>query len=285
MLYTLSNEFLTITIDSMGATPRSITSKEGLAYLTDPAIQSSPFLFPFVGRHNENRYTYKGSEYEITIHGFIRNKEFTLQNQSKDSLTLLCNSDFETLQQYPFPFSFSITYSLQGQQLNIEASVTNTGTNAMYYGFGFHPAFNAPMTSGQFSDCYLSFPNTVGLEEQIVAPSKQVLDKRIAFQIEDKKLHLTYELFDNDARILYGTGGLVKLEERASNHSVTITYEDIPQLVIWQRPKTKGKTICLEPCTSLPAFEGKTTELTEKKDLIRLEANTNGIHSIGIVFD
>jgi galactose mutarotase-like enzyme len=285
MLYTLSNQFLTVAIDSKGATPQSITSKEGLSYLTDPAIQNSPFLFPFVGRQIENRYTYKGKAYEIPIHGFIRNKEFSLQNQSKDSLTLLCNSDSETLRQYPFPFAFSLTYQLQDQQLNIEATVTNKGTETLYYGFGFHPAFNAPMTSGQFEDCFLSFPDTEGMEEQIVAPSKQVLDQRILFPIEDKLLPLTYKLFDNDARILFGTGGKVLLKERVSNHCLTITYRDIPQLVIWQRPKTKGKTICLEPCTSLPAYEGKVTELTEKKDLVRLEANTTKNHTIGIVFD
>jgi galactose mutarotase-like enzyme len=285
MLYTLSNEFLTVIIDSMGATPQSITSKVGLSYLTDPAIQKSPFLFPFVGRQVENRYTYKGNGFEIPIHGFIRNKEFSLQNQDNDSLTLQCNSDAETLKQYPFPFSFSLTYQLQDQHLKIEATVTNLGTEALYYGFGFHPAFNAPMTSGQFEDCYLSFPNTEGMEEQIVAPSKQVLDQRLLFPVEDKQLPLTHELFDNDARILYGTGGTVILQERVSNHSLTITYSNIPQLVIWQRPQTKGKTICLEPCTSLPAYEGKTTELTEKKDLIRLEAKTTQYHTIGIVFD
>lgn len=284
MQYTLSNEFLTIAIDSLGANLISIISSDGLAYLTDPSIQGSPFLFPFVGRQFENRYTFKGVVYEIPVHGFIRNKEFILQNQSDDSLTLSCNSDAETLEQYPFSFSFSVTYRLHAQQLTIEITVTNTGTQTMYYGFGFHPAFNAPITSGQFSDCFLSFPNVVSLEEQVVAPSKLVFDRRVMFPIKDKKLPLTHELFANDARILFGTGGIVKLEEKNSDHSLTITYPTIPELVIWQRSKIRGNTICLEPCTSLPALEGKTTEVTEKKDLIRLKENTTQSHTIGIVF-
>lgn len=285
MLYTLANEFLTLTIDSLGANPLAIASKDGLAYLTDPAVQSSPFLFPFVGRQFENRYTYKHRAYEMPIHGFMRHKECTLQEQSDNSLTLLLTSDAETLGQYPFPFRISITYRLHNRRLDIEATVANTGSVAMYYGFGFHPAFNAPITSGKFSDCSLVFPHTVGLEEQVVAPSKLVLDRRAVFPIEDTILPLTHDLFDNDARILFGTGGLVKLQEKNSSHRVTITYADFPQLVIWQRPKGDGTTICLEPCTSLPAFEGETTELTEKKDLVRLEENRMKTHSIGIVFE
>jgi galactose mutarotase-like enzyme len=255
-----------------------------VSYLTDPAIQASPFLFPFVGRQYNNRYTYKGAEFEIPIHGFIRNKEFSLLNRTNDSLSFCSASDSETLKQYPFSFIFVLTYRLQGNRLDIITKVTNTGKEDMYYGFGFHPAFNAPLGEGEFSDCFLRFPKAIAVEEQLIASSKLVLEKRVCFPLSDKLLALNHELFDNDARILFGTGGEVTLEQVHSDHSLTISYGNFAQLVIWQRPKMQGNTICLEPCTSLPAFEGKTTELTERNDFIFLEEGKAKIHDISIVF-
>ncbi|AEV30916.1 galactose mutarotase-like enzyme [Sphaerochaeta pleomorpha str. Grapes] len=284
MFFTLSNEFLHLTIDSLGARPCSISTPQGLSYLTDPAIQSSPFLFPFVGRQCNNRYTYRGTGYEIPIHGFIRNKEFSVEYQDNNSLTLFCCSDADTLSQYPFPFRFDLTYRLRENCLEIIPKVTNTGKEAMYYGFGFHPAFNAPIEGGEFSHCFLEFPKATVLEEQPIALSKLALEKRLPFPLKESRLDLTHELFDNDARILYGTGGEVTFSQRHSPHRLTICYDTFPQLVIWQRPKMKGNTICLEPCTSLPAFDGKTTELTEQKDLVFLASNTSREHAISIVF-
>ncbi len=104
----------------------------------------SPLLFPTTGRVWDNKYRHEGKEYQFDIHGFARNKEFTVVDSRPDRVTFALHSDDETLAVYPFPFFLFVTYKATDKALEVEWMVRNQGEKPMYFQIGAHPAFNLP---------------------------------------------------------------------------------------------------------------------------------------------
>ena len=71
MIYTIRNEKLKTEINSYGAELHSIQTLDGCEYLWqgDPAVWNGPApnLFPYVARLTDQKYTFEGKEYTVTI--------------------------------------------------------------------------------------------------------------------------------------------------------------------------------------------------------------------------
>ena len=85
----IENEQLTVQIDPLGAQMHSIKrNAAGLEYLWqgDPKSwkRQAPVLFPFVGRLKDDQYEYQGKVYHQTQHGFARDREFQVVEQSSE---------------------------------------------------------------------------------------------------------------------------------------------------------------------------------------------------------
>ena len=76
MEYTIQNQELSVTVSDFGAELRSIRSKDGTEYLWqgDPTFwkDRAPNIFPYVARLTEGKYSLKGREYQMKIHGFVK---------------------------------------------------------------------------------------------------------------------------------------------------------------------------------------------------------------------
>ncbi|MBQ5792189.1 MAG: aldose 1-epimerase family protein, partial [Clostridia bacterium] len=163
MEYKIRNEFLTLTVASRGAEMRSLRSAGGMEYLwqADPAVwpETSPILFPFVGRLTEGGYRYLGKDYPLPQHGFASSSEFALEEEGEDFLTLVLHASDATRETYPFDFSFFVTFRLEGRSLKTLFRVENRGDVAMPFGLGAHPGFRVPLLDGEaFEDYCLEFP-------------------------------------------------------------------------------------------------------------------------------
>lgn len=81
MFYTIQNDYLKVTVNSLGAELHSIQSADGTEYLwqgnPDVWDGQAPNIFPYVARLTEQKYTYGGKEYTMKIHGFINAVELT----------------------------------------------------------------------------------------------------------------------------------------------------------------------------------------------------------------
>lgn len=144
----LCNDYLDITIDSRGAELVSIKLKNGTDILW-PGKEGvwnahAPLLFPWAGRIKNGYFTHRGKTYEGNIHGFISKTEHRCIAESADALSFEASSSADTLTLFPYDFSLVQTFKLENTKLTHTVEVTNTGTETMFFGLGFHPGFICP---------------------------------------------------------------------------------------------------------------------------------------------
>src|SRR5687767_13531716 len=100
-MVTIENAQLKAVIHPKGAELTQLFHKDHqLDYLWngDPAYwaKHSPILFPIVGTLKNNTYFYKGVAYQLPRHGFARDKQFVVNEQSADTVTFLLQADDST---------------------------------------------------------------------------------------------------------------------------------------------------------------------------------------------
>lgn len=276
MLITIDNGTLSLTVDTLGAQMMSIKC-HGTEYLWqgNPKYwgDRAPILFPFIARLTNNSYTLNGKLYPMTIHGFANASEFDLAEQSQGKLVLELKSSEKTLVHYPIDFVFRVIFQLEGNTLKTTYHVENKSDMTMPFGIGGHPGFKVPVGEDEkFEDYYLEFsqkcqPDRVGFTPQVYLSGHDE-----AYPLEEgKRISLRHDLFDEDAIILKNMAREVTLKSRASNHSVTVSYPQMPYLGIWHWPHTDAPYVCIEPWSSLPSRQDVVEEFTCKSDLVQLE--------------
>ena len=276
MVYTIENDHLTLSVDSLDAQMMHICSRDGREYLWqgDPAYWSdrAPTLFPFIGRLTRDSYQYQGTVYTMGIHGFAAGQDFACQVQEKNRLVLELVDNEQTRKQYPFAFSLEIGFQLVGSQVQISYGVKNRSRQVMPFGIGGHPGFRVPLDDGEdFTDYVVEFaggcqPDRIGFTPQVYLSGQDE-----AYSLEDGKyLSLRHDLFDQDAIILKNMSREVTLRSRVSSHGVTVSYPEMSYLGLWHWPKTDAPYLCIEPWTSLPARQDVVEDFGCKSDLIHL---------------
>lgn len=276
MVYTIENDHLTLSVDSLGTQMMHICSRDGREYLWqgDPAYWSdrAPTLFPFIGRQTRDSYQYRGTVYPMGIHGFAAGQDFTCQVQEKDKLVLELTDNEQTRNQYPFAFSLEIGFQLMGSQVQISYAVKNRSRQVMPFGIGGHPGFRVPLDDGEdFTDYVVEFaggcqPDRVGFTPQVYLSGQDE-----AYPLEEGKyLPLCHDLFDQDAIILKNMSREVTLRSKVSSHGVTVSYPEMSYLGLWHWPETDAPYLCIEPWTSLTARQDVVEDFGCKSDLIHL---------------
>lgn len=279
MIFTLHNEKITLTVDSLGAQMMSLKSSDGIEYLWqgNPEFWSdrAPILFPFIGRLTNNAYKYMGKVYPMTIHGFAATKEFVAVEKTQNRLVLELCSIPAIKENYPFDFSLKICYELTDALVEITFRVENLGDNTMPFGIGGHPGFNVPLVEGEyFEDYEIEFsvpccPDRVGFSPTVYMNGND----EIYHLREERFIDLRHDLFDEDAIILKNMAREVTLRSRISGRGVQVTFPDLPYLGIWHWPKTDAPYACIEPWSSLPSRQDIVEEFSCKSDLIQLAHN------------
>ena len=277
MKHVLENEQLRVVINDHGAELNSIIEKSTNTeylwqgderYWTGQAI----LLFPICGRLVEGRYTHEGKSYDMTIHGFIRDVDLTVENKTDTSITLTYTDNEFTRAQYPFAFRYSLTYALDGNKLTHTFVVENTGTEVLPFGIGGHPGFNVPLAPGKkFEDYQLRFSEKCQPEEFLISPRFLLSGETAPYALKDDQIiPMRHSLFDIDAVLLRNMAREVTLEAEGDSHSVTVTYPGMRYLAFWHAPKTDAPYVCIEPWCSLASFEDVPAIFEERPDLLRL---------------
>lgn len=276
-MITLHNDYLTVQINPLGAELTSVKDNDsGLEYMwqADKAYwgRHAPILFPIVGRLQDNQYRLNDQTYRLTQHGFARDREFTVTEQTATRVSLELTADAQTKTLYPLDFILTLTYELVDHQLRVSATVTNPATAPMVFSFGAHPGFNVPFggAAADFTDYHVTVsPKKVYHRVPLVGPYS---DTQHSVPLDlTQPLTLSHELFAHDAQVLTldNHETTVMLSTPADDHGVALTVA-APYLGIWSPYPKQAPFVCLEPWWGLADDVQATGDLTTKVAIQRL---------------
>lgn len=276
MLFTIKNQFLTVTVSDTGAELQSILSADGTEYLWqgDPAFWGSraPVLFPYTGRTLNGQYQMDEKMYPMGVHGFSRGHRFDVFSSEDSKIVLGYDDDSEAFASYPRHFSFRITYALENASLRVSYAVTNKDSKSIIFGLGAHPGFAVPLAAGKkYTDYRLRFASPCAPERILFDKGYRTGSTELYPLSEEYSIPLNTELFCNDAVLLTGAAKEIILEAEGDPHSVKVSSDFMPYVGFWKPYKEGAQFVCIEPWCTLPSLQGEKTVFEEQKDLIHLE--------------
>lgn len=274
MEYSLSNAHISIKINSLGAELCSLVAHQ-TEYLwqADPLYwkRHSPVLFPIVGNVYQNEYRVNGQTYHLSQHGFARDREFELVEQSEDTIRFRLRSDEESLQKYPFAFELEIGYKLIANKVKVLWTVRNTGNGNMPFQIGAHPAFYYP--DFQAEDEVKGFFGFDTQELSYILIKNGGADTAHRYQLATKEaLPLTNNLFAEDALIVEnGQVHSVCLMDKEKQPWLTVHF-DAPVVGLWSPPQKNAPFVCIEPWYGRCDESGYKGEFADKEWMQKLAA-------------
>ena len=280
MIYTLSNNLISLTIDSKGAEIKSIR-KDNIEYIhqDDPKTwnRSAPYLFPAIGCFKDKKTNINGVDYNLPKHGFVRDMKTTMVNKTDTSLTFEVTENEESLSYYPFKFIYRVTYTLNNETVIVKIDVINKDNVVLPFNLGLHPAFRVPLFEKENFEDYTIYFNK---KDNYKIPTIDLVTGLIDWQntartFEDfDTLPLNYDDYKNDALVFDNVQfDEITLKNNDSGYGIKLSFKDFKTVGIWTPNHVNANFICLEPwigCADAPTSSGK---YTDKKDIINLNPN------------
>ena len=168
-----------------------------------------------------------------------------------------------------------MSYILDGGRLRTVYEVYNSGNGELIFALGGHPGFNVPLNSGDcFEDYRLEFSKpTYGVKKLAMSETCYTLPDYEDFPLENGYIiPLRHNMFDHDAIFLSETSGEVTLKSKNGGKSVCVSYPDMKYIGFWHKPYTEAPFVCIEPWTSVPAYDSVIDKLETKRDMIHLKS-------------
>lgn len=242
----IENDFLQAIVSPAGAELKSLTLKRTnhqLIWQGDPKIwkDSSPWLFPIVGRLKNGFFSYKGRKYEPGMHGFARNCLFAAKVVNEHEVGFTLRDTPETLHLFPWPFELSIDYRLIEKSLAITVQVVNTGKEPMMFSLGAHPGFNASPGDR------LIFEAVEQLPIYRLDPALDLLSLTADECLSGNELLLDKKLFIKDAIFLKGPRSQSIELIRSGAPCIRLRFPKVPYLGLWCKPSANVPYVCIEP--------------------------------------
>ena len=276
MNYEIKNEYIKAKIKSFGAELNSLQKiDEDLEYIWQGDSKywnrHSPILFPIVGRLKDDSYFYKNQKYNMTQHGFARDKEFEVVKNKADFIEFRLKNDEKSLKIYPFSFELFLSYKLEKSSLIISYKVVNKSDDKMLFSIGAHPAFNWTLKENEKKEEYfLEFEN-IKQTKRYFLNDKGLVYKHEDLKITDNKIALNEELFKNDALVFNDLNiKTLTLKNSKNENFVKLNFENFPYLGIWSKP-SGAPFICIEPWFGVADDESSNQNFEDKKGIITLE--------------
>ena len=200
-------------------------------------------------------------------HGFARNFEFQILNQTENSVVFVLESNSETLKNYPFEFKLQLEYELDGNELKMNYSVENRSEVTMPFSIGAHPAF---AIEDSFSDYSLQFNEA----EEFVSyelENEQFSNSFRKINSENGQINLNYSLFEKDALVFKHLKSNELILLNKNKPVLSVQFEGFPYLGIWTKPN--APFLCIEPWCGLADNSNHNGNFIEKEGIQLLEKN------------
>ena len=291
MEFTIENNFLCVRVQSRGAELCSVVKKETgeeMLWQADPAVwnRHAPILFPYCGRLKGGAFTHNGVSYEGGQHGFARDMEHALVEQSGDSVTLCLEANVLTMEKFPFAFKLFSTFRLEGVTVHHDIRVENDGGEVMPFAFGYHPAFLCPFDAAHKAEDYVlrfDTPQTPTVIETGEDDGLVTGATRVYFESEtDIPLH--DGMFDHASTCFSRlTAGSLSIVEKETGRRVSVGIEGYPYVLMWSA-KGPVRYVCIEPWHGLPDARTASGIWEEKPDTVRLAPGESWSTGLAMTF-
>ena len=264
---------LKIEISNKGAELISINFK-GKERLHDGKCfwdRQAPILFPMVGRLRDNKTIINGKTYQIPQHGFVKDMDFELIEETDNKKVYKTKSNEETLKMYPFEFELYTEYEIEEDELIVKYKVINVDNKEMLFGIGGHPGFKLEMSQEEY---YFELEHEEDKAEFMEvdgnyisnAPAKNILEN-------NKIINIKEDSFINDAIMMKRLKSkTITLKQKKDNMKVLeFNFSEFPILAIWTIPK--APYICLEPWFNTADKVIETGYFKDKEGMMNLKPN------------
>lgn len=274
-MHQIENSFLRIKARELGGELTSIfdlRNKTERLWQADASVWNwhAPVLFPVVGRCWNDEIKINEQTYKMEKHGFARRSNFRLLDLTESKMVFSLSSNQETLLSYPYRFEFLISYRLDTHRLIVSYEIINKDDKDLYFSFGGHPAFAAPVYPDEiYEDYYLEF-------EQPETAFRHCLN-RDGFFDGNKELVMNHsntidlrkDIFRDDALIFKDLKShKVALKSVKTPHYIKMEFNGFPYLGIWA--KENAPYVCLEPWIGCADTENKPCHLPDKEGMTEL---------------
>lgn len=258
---TIRNENLTVVLKTLSGTFASVRDASGREYLWQGDKTywggQAPVCFPVCGGLRDfQAVTLDGKRISMKRHGIVRKREFRKEEASAVSASFTLESDPETMAQYPYPFLLRTGYRLDGRRIAVTYEVVNTGTEAMPFMIGGHPAWRCPLDEGEAYDDYeVVFAKEEGGTVPFPVSQTGLLDesRRYPNPVQGSVLPLSHALFSEHEIVLDEVlhSRAVTLRKKDNPHKgLKLSFADFPYLVLWSSGNG-GPFLAVEPWAGL----------------------------------
>lgn len=267
-IYTLENENYQIKVSSLGAELKSVVYKNHEYLHTGDKIywkRSFPVLFPIVGKLKNNSYTYKNKNYTLPQHGFARDSEFEVAEQTLNSLTFSLAENEESLKNYPFRFNLNIKYTLNKDSFEIKYTVNSD--KEILFSLGAHPAF---MLNSDIDSAYIEFEQKENKDALCLDTQSGCISHKRQSVLTSDKLQLHHDSFLGDALIFKDLKSKeVTLKNTLNKKSVKVSFDGFEYLTLWA--PVGAPFVCIEPWCGIADDINTNGQLSKKTSLITLK--------------
>ena len=110
-------------------------------------------MIPYSNRIKDGAFTFEGKPYQLengaghAIHGDVRQRPWTVVQQSKTALRCAFDSRLFGDINWPWSFSAEADFTLNDAHLTMRITLRNRSDSTMPAGFGWHPYFSRTLTS------------------------------------------------------------------------------------------------------------------------------------------
>ena len=268
-MQTIQNEELRVVVSPVGAQMQNLTDvKTGREYLWQGDErywkERNPILFPIVGGMWNGVTRVDGKEVRIPKHGIMRQKTWTVKEQSDTAVTYEYNGTVGDFEIFPFAFHLEVTYRLEGRKLVAEFKVKNTGGADLWFQMGGHPGINLPDWKEENAvDGYLRLEGTP--KSLLRAGDQGCLEpERVPVPLtEDGLVPLTVETFANEALIFDDHQISAATVLDLNRQPVARVESTAPVWLFWSPTGVHSPFVCAEPWYGLcdhQHFEGDISE-------------------------
>lgn len=275
-MLTIENELIKIGIKTDGAELCSYIDKSNnreVIWTGDPQFwkRHSPILFPLVGKINDGKFLHSGKWYNLSAHGFARDKVFSVIQHNTNSIILELLPDEETKKGYPFDFILQVELSLNQKELKTTYRVINPSDQKIYFCLGAHPGINVPMDASlKFTDYQLTFEKNEQSDRLLLNPEGFRTGLVEKDWLYGNTIPLKEELFKDDALIFDDLkSSSLCIESVKGGDKVKVGWHNYPDMGIW-KSYNQSKFICIEPWNGMADEAGLQNDISQKKGIVCL---------------